>query len=266
MPSRDGTQKGSGDSVVKKIMKLVVSVCGLIGCSAWGLDNTVPTITLHYNQRIPYEYLDNSRVSGILVEPIVAAFTAAGIPFVWSNTPIKRQFVLLQANRGLDCLVGRYKSPEREAYAQFSAPFYRGKPLVALSLRNQEQIEQERSLKALIQNPSLRLLLKDGYIYGPPVDSWIKARTSPPQRTTGENISMLREVFYGKSDLFLLGQEEAEALLETSGLPKEQLKIHTFADAPAGELRHLMCSKLVPRELLERINGHLPEISAKEHG
>lgn len=246
-----------------KSMKLALIVCGLMGFSAWGGEKPLPVITLHYNQRIPYEYLDNNRVSGILVEPIVAAFTAAGIPFVWSNTPIKRQFVLLQANRGLDCLVGRYKSPEREAYAQFSVPFYRGKPQVALSLRNQEVVEQEHSLKALIQNPSIRLLLKDGYIYGPPVDDWIKARPSPPQRTTGESLSMLREVFYGKSDVFLLGQEEAEALLDSSGLPKDQLKIHTFTDAPVGELRYLMCSKQVPRELLERINRYLPELSVK---
>ena len=236
---------------------------GVFCGSAWGAVNVLPTITLHYNQRIPYEYLENARVSGLLVDPVVTAFKMAGIPFVWSNTPIKRQFVLLQANRGLDCLLGRYKSPEREAYGQFSAPFYRDKPLVALSLRNQEVIEQEHSLKALVQNPSLRLLLKDGYIYGPQVDDWIKTRPSPPQRTTGENISMLREVYYGKADMFLLGQEEAEALLDGSGLPREQLKIHVFADAPAGELRYLMCSKQVPRELIERINRYLPVISEK---
>lgn len=247
-----------------KVLKIAAGIGYCLFCwSAWGAAATLPTINLHYNQRIPYEYLENTRVSGLLVEPVEAAFKAAGIPFVWKNTPIKRQFVLLQANRSLDCLLGRYKNPEREAYAQFSVPFYQGKSLVALSLRNLANIDQEHSLKSLVQNTTLRLLVKEGYTYGIAVDAWIKARSSLPLKTTGENISMLREVFYGKADVFLLGQEEAEALLEGSGLPKEQLKIHTFADAPAGELRYLMCSKQVPRELIERINRYLPDLTAK---
>lgn len=246
-----------------KVLKRVgVGYC-LFCWSAWGAAAPLPTINLHYNQRIPYEYLENTRVSGLLAEPVEAAFKAAGIPFVWKNTPIKRQFVLLQANRSLDCLLGRYKNPEREAYSQFSAPFYQGKSLVALSLRNQANIDQEPSLKALVQNPALRLLIKDGYTYGPQVDAWLRARLSPPLQTTGENISMLREVFYGKADLFLLGHEEAEALLESSGLPQEQFKIKTFADAPAGELRYLMCSKRVPQTVIELINQHLPRINLK---
>lgn len=220
-------------------------------------------ITLHYNPRLPYTYLANGQVVGFLADPVVNAFNLAGVPFIWRNTPSKRQFSLIEANRGLDCLVGRYKKPDREAYARFSASFYQDRPHVAVGLQTKPLLHQINSLKDLVQNSSLRFLVKDSYSYGPQIDEWINARASAPRYSTGENISMLREVFYGQADFMLLGQEEAEALIEHSGLPKGKLKIYVFPDAPAGEKRYLMCSKQVPQAVIDRVNQYLPAVKAK---
>lgn len=219
-----------------------------------------PAITLHYNPRIPYEYEQGGHLAGVLVEPVEAAFHAAGVPFSWANTPALRQFALIQANTGHDCSVGRYKTSKRETYAQFSVPFYRNRPDVALTRRDNKRMAEFTSMEKLVEDPDLRFLVKEGYSYGSVIEGWIKLRSTPPRGTTGENVSMLREVFFGQADFFLLSEDEAEALIAHMDLPKDQLQIHTFADAPEGGLRYLMCSKKVPFEVLQKINRYLPVV------
>lgn len=219
-----------------------------------------PTISLHYNPRVPYEYEQDGHLSGVLVGPVTEAFRAAGVPFRWVSTPALRQFAVIQANSGHDCSVGRYKTSDREAYAQFSVPFYRNRSDVALSRRDQKKMAEFTSLEKLVQDPDLRFLVKEGYSYGSVIQEWIKVRSKPPRGTTGENVSMLREVFFGQADFFLLSEEEAEALIAHVDLPKEQLQIHHFADAPAGGLRYLMCSRKVPADVLQKINQYLPAV------
>src|SRR5471032_1804070 len=72
-------------------------------------------LKLQIVQRPPYLIVEaNGDVSGIAVQPTVAAFKKAGIAVEWQAVPALRQLQRLKDNREKVCSVGWYKTRERE--------------------------------------------------------------------------------------------------------------------------------------------------------
>lgn len=232
----------------------------LASSAAWAQDSATvgsaaAPITLHYNARFPYAYAQDGAVNGLLAQPIERAFRKAGVAFVWAETPSARQFALVKANAGADCLAGRFRTEERTQWARFSKPVYRDQPQGLLMKASNAKRKSLHSLVQAVQSSELALLVKTGYSYGPVLDAAIAQRSTAPLRTSDESADMLRQIQMGMADAFIIAAEEAQALLERARLPAKDFAFLPFRDAPPGELRYVMCSHRVPPGVMERLNA-----------
>ncbi len=220
------------------------------------------SIALHYHQRIPYEYLENGKVQGLVATPVERAFRKAGIPFHWVATPITRQFDLIQHNLGQDCAAGRFLNPERAQWARFSKPVYRNHPMGLLARSDNTALRQYTTLEQALKSPSMRLLVKSGYSYGPLIDTFIAQRKPAPLVTFDESQDMLRQIHRNMADAFVISKDEAVGLLASGYLPSADFTFLHFPDAPPPERRYIMCSFKVPPQVMDQLNA---AIDFKDH-
>lgn len=226
-----------------------------------GTLGTAPMIYLHFNDRPPYEYREGGTMKGLLVPPVEAALQRAGITYQWIETPINRQFKLLERNQGRDCLVGRFKTPQREVYARFTEAIYRDHPqLLLVRMEDSARFSSFGSIKKALQNTDFKLLLKDGYSYGASFDALIAARSGGMLRVSQENKSMLRMLDAHIADAMIVAPEEAATLIaQESDLPRRFTTVG-YPDLPPGEKRYMLCSLNVPQTYIAAFNAAFPDI------
>lgn len=217
-------------------------------------------IDLHFYVRPPFMVnLGDGRVGGLTAEPAQVAFDKAGVPFRWLLTPAKRQLMLIEGGTGLDCGVGWYKTPEREKFGKFSAPLYRDKPTVGIARADFQP--PGATLASLVADPATRVVMKVGLTYGQDVaDAMARAKARVLTVTT-EQTSLARMVASGRADFMFSSQEEAEILRTDVEQGTEKLKVLTFPDLHEGATRHILCSKKVSDETLEKLNAALATLA-----
>lgn len=211
-------------------------------------------LTLHYQERPPYSSRSaTGQVLGLVAEPAAQALAAAGVAFRWVETPSQRQLALIQSGQGLHCGVGWFRTDERAARGRFSRPLYRDQPFGAL-VRDDRGLPSSLRAAELLAEPSLKLLVKDGYSYGPVLDALIAQAARPVERTSVEPLQMRWMLLSNRADWMIVAPEEA-AMLAAPGL-----RLVRFADVPAGPARHLYCSSDLPQAWLDGIDRALPPL------
>lgn len=243
-----------------KTVKTGLLLCGIMACALAQADPSAP-ITMHYFERKPLHYInDKGKLTGLLVTPIEQVFSKAGIPVVWHQTPVNRIMATLQANDGLDCAAGFYKSPEREAFAHYSLPIYRDKGIVALS-RADFTSPQTTTAQELLARPQTRLVVKQGFVYGRYLDPLIgKMSPSQVQHVSDEVDSMVRMVRVGAADIVLVTEEEAEIYLSPAAAVSGSVRLLHLSDVPAQEYRYIACSKQVPQQVMDKLNAAIASL------
>jgi polar amino acid transport system substrate-binding protein len=232
-------------------MAAVCMVSGMLCSHAGAADKT---ISLYFNERPPYIVASNDgSVAGLIATSAAKAFNAARVPFVWVRMPTSRQFLNIQRNMEPACMVGVYKLAEREQYAKFTKPVYPSRQTVALVHRSVE-MAQGVKLDDVLARKGLRVLVKDMYSYGSQVDALMLRRKPEIVHTTNENVSMAKMVGMKQADLMFMSDEEAQVVVEKIGAAGLELRIVRFQDVQRAPERHIMCSKLVPDEVIMRLN------------
>jgi len=234
-------------------MLIIFSVFGLAVTAALCMADC-SVITVRYHERVPYIKTTPDGVEGLTGTPVSLAFKKAGIPFIWKKTPSKRQIKVLKDNSGCDCLVGWFKNPDREKFAKYTHHIYQDKPQIALARADNGKLQNGISVDSVLSNPGLKLLVKDGYSYGSYLDARISRQKPVIDRSTTENVNMLKKIHFRRGDYFFISPEEADGLIESSGLPKEDFKYIMFSDMPEGEKRYILCSQKVEDEVIEKLN------------
>lgn len=235
---------------------LMVLVCLLACVPAWAQKLT--PLQIHYQVRPPYSHGSASGVVGLVADPLAAALQRAGIDFIWLETPFQRQMSLIQSGQGMDCGLGLSRSPEREALGKFTRPIYQDRPFMALT-RRADGVRPDQTLSNLLTSGQSTLLVKDGYSYGAVVDAALGRHPGAVRRTSAESLQMVRMIDAGRADWMIVAPEEAEVLLLQLPELSLRLKLVAIADKPAGNARHLYCSRAVPDEVIEQINRALDE-------
>lgn len=211
-------------------------------------------LTIHFNERPPYLVAStDGSPSGLTGTPTVQALRAAGLAAQWALTPSARQLATIKDNQGKDCAIGWFKKPERELFAKFSKAIYRDKPTVGLAHPNFAL--NAPTLAETLRRPGVTVLLKDSFSYGVMVDELLRQNKRAATVTSAENLQMIHMVADGRADFMFAAEEEAQHLIEQAGPSARGLKIIRFSDMPPGEKRYLMCSRLVPDEMLNRFNA-----------
>lgn len=212
-------------------------------------------IVVHFHERRPFYLAYKNEARGLVANPIGQAFAYADIPFIWQETPATRQLDIIKNNTDASCAAGWFKTPEREAFGQFSLPIYQDKPFVAITRADNTLLGETETLERVLQERRLQVLVKDGYSYGPYIDSHLR-RLAPRQViTTADNQSLMRMIQTYRADYCFMTEEEAQDQLLFSGLKKSDFKLVRFSDMPRGNKRYLICSKMVDQETLKRLNG-----------
>lgn len=217
-------------------------------------------ITLHYHERPPYTYTTDEGVKGLLITPVEEAFKKSGIPYVWSKTPSNRQLKIIQDNRGRDGILGWFRNPEREEFGQFSYFIYQDNPYIAICRADNEKIGEAVSIDELLSDEDLILAVKNGYSYGLFLDEKIKSFDTEIDMVTTENLQILQKIHLGRGDFFFIAPEEADILIEESGLPRSDFRYVTFAEMPYGEKRYVIFSFNVEPHEIKRISEEIAVI------
>jgi len=211
-------------------------------------------IVVYYHERRPYYVTTPNQVHGLIADRVNWVFKDAGIPFVWRKTPAKRQLEVIRDNTQDVCAVGWYKTPEREAFGNFTLPIFMDSPTMALARADNDQIRAGETLARTLSNRRLRLLRKDGYTYGKYIDDAIQQFAPREMVTTADNLSMVKMIHTHRADYFFISKEEAEDLILCSGLPAKDFQVIRFSDIPLGNNRYLICSRRIEEMTLLRLN------------
>ncbi|MBP1202375.1 polar amino acid transport system substrate-binding protein [Duganella sp. 1411] len=213
-------------------------------------------LVLYYNERPPYLMgAPDGGVHGLTADPATAAFAGAGVPTHWMRVPSNRQLALLQEG-GQRCAVGWFRNAERERYAKFSRPIYQDLPLVAI-VRDDFVFRGAATLQRLVSTRNLVVLVKEKYSYGGYVDDAL-ANTRPTRiSTTAESVVMMAMIGAHRADLMFLASEEADYLLQLAELRDKRLRVLRLLDVPTGERRHIMCSKDVSDDIMQRLDKEI---------
>jgi polar amino acid transport system substrate-binding protein len=210
---------------------------------------------MQYYERKPFHHtLENGTVVGLTAIPSELAFKKIGITIKWELVPVNRILDNLKRSDEPLCSPGWYKKPEREAYAQFSAPIYRDKPLVGLA-RADFSVKNGITAKELFANPSTKLLVKQNFSQGAYMDALI-ATMQPGQVTAvaAEIPNLVKMVNAKRADLIITTQEEVALYVDQAELAMRDFRVLVFPDVPAVEMRYILCSKQVPAETMQKLN------------
>lgn len=217
-------------------------------------------IDLHFYVRPPYMVKSGeAQVSGLTADPAQAAFDKAGVPFRWQQTPAKRQLVMIERGSGLDCGVGWYKTPERERFGKFTAPLYRDKPTVGIA--HADFHVRSKTLAGIVADPATRVVMKVGLTYGQEVVGTMVHAKAQVLTVAAEQANLARMVASGRADFMFSTQEEADNLRTDVVRGGESLKVLTFQDLHAGATRHILCSRTVSDETIDKLNAALVELA-----
>ena len=210
-------------------------------------------VTVYYYERPPFAVTaEDGNVSGLIIDPTRAAFDRAGVAFAFEATSINRILALIGEDQGAACSPGWYRTAARVRIAKFTDPIYRDKPPIGLASKSFPVPPGTRADDLLAGD--VRLVMTDGFVYGHYLDPLI-ARKDPGQiihlpRPLRGAIEM---VLAGHADLALVAEDDAAAFAG-AGVGGPDYPILHFPDVPAGDMRHIMCSRGVPDETIDRLN------------
>lgn len=229
----------------------------LIGAlAAGGAANALaqPPLTVAWREKPPYYYFENGVAKGFMLERAKQVFAAAGVPARFVNEPQKRIWANLNHGMQNYCSISWYKLPEREAVAHFSIPVHADQPHAVLAVHSAAaRIKAHPSLKSLLADKDLTLAVIDGVSYGPELDALIAKSDNHIMRRTVETAAMYRMLAVGRADYLFIDREDWGYLRAKYPELKALVQVD-FADMPPGLKRHIVCSRDVPAETMERLN------------
>ncbi len=214
---------------------------------------------LHYFDIPPMMYTDaQGRPAGSLLDQLRRVWPAEMPMPPLHPAPLKRSLQdVLQGGEPI-CLVGVFKTPEREAVAWFSGPIFRESPSVFLATRAAAaRMRKYPSAQALVEDPVLRLLLTDGASYGPQLDAWLRQRGAAMLRVSAPPARQVRMLLRGHADFMFTDLDEAAVLLKELGSSARALEVVVLPGMVESPTRHLMCQRDLDRQWLNALDERL---------
>lgn len=180
----------------------------------------------------------------------------AGLRARWEPVPLKRSLFELQANTEPVCVLGAFRTPERERFAQFSAPIHLEDPQVFIAQGPvAARLRAQGDARKALNDPSLRLLVYDGVSYGTELDRWIAERPELPLRAHAGRARALDMLARGRADFMIGTTDELRTMLATgsaAGAPR--FEAVRLPGMPPPVARHLACSQQVPADWMQRLD------------
>ncbi len=160
-------------------------------CFFWGSTSNANIITLGYVDFPPYEFEEQGKPSGVLVEIVESLFKQANTSLDLKFLPFKRAFKETQNGR-INGLFNLYKTKERLNYFDYTEPIIVN-PLVFF-VRKDSKIKFE----SLVDLRGLKVGTMLGYTYGADFDK----STLFTKETSISHAGNLKKLLIGRIDLY----------------------------------------------------------------
>ena len=217
-----------------------------------------PLLTVYFSERPPFTIVDGQR--GLLLDLTKAVLSEAGIRARFIELPPVRILDLLRSGQPDALGVGWFRTQDREAWGRYSLPLYQDKPLVALvNARAAASLVNPVRLEVLLSS-GLTLGLQTGGSLGPTLDQKIRALGMVPLETVVDTNHLLKMIQGGRMDYTLLGQEEAQYILDHDPSLTGGLAVVRLLDPPAGNFRHFLYPGGFDPALSSRIDSAIEKI------
>lgn len=247
------------DKCMTPILSLCTSLLLLLSASFARAE----TLTISYIERRPFYFTEKSQPAGTLLERVRQILVDAKVDHKLLPMAIPRIMSELKSTKA-HCSIGWYKTKEREAFALFSEPFARDDAFVVLTRKAlATQIDSYPTLAALFANKSLNLGVARGFSYGEALDTMIKELKPTLVDTEPEHGSLIGMLAKARFSYMFVIPAELDVMLDGAGLKHADFHTRALPDAPPGDVRHLMCSKAVPKDVVDRLNSSIKKIFPK---
>lgn len=230
----------------------LAGLCAAFACAtAWP---ATPQITVAWRDKPPYHYIENGIAKGFLLERAREVFAAAGLPARFINEPQKRIWANFQHGSTNYCSISWYRLPEREAVAQYSNPFHEDLPHTVLIAPGMvERVQAHATLEALLTDPTLTLGMIEGVSYGPVLDQMIRSGKNKLMSRTVETTQMMRMLTVGRASYMFVDREDWEFFRQKEPSAQKLVR-YDLPNMPVGMRRHVVCSRDVPQETMNKLN------------
>lgn len=210
-----------------------------------------------FRDKPPYSYQEKGEPKGFLFERTKMILDLAGVRASYEMLPPKRLFAEIEANLGPVCSFGWYRIPSREAFAKFTRPIHHDRPHLVLARRAvADRMRLSGSLAAVAADKTLAVAAADGVSYGPELDALIARFAGRVERMLTSPLQVAQNIAAGRADFMFIDQDDYDHLRANEAeFPKLALQAMSFPDMPAGLRRHILCSRQVSDELMERMNA-----------
>jgi hypothetical protein len=213
-------------------------------------------LTLGFLSRPGFAEMVDGKPAGAFLPIAANAVAKAGVEVTWQALPQKRLIDQVQQDTENYCAVGIYRTPAREAFAKFTAAFYRDKPFVVVSTTAKEtEIKAHKGLMDLTMDTNQKLGAVEGFSYGREIDAQIKTMTGNVDLAVVTPDKIVAKVAAGRDSYMLAAPEEFDIAVKQSGVNGSELAQIAFSDIPQGAQRHFMCSKSVDDATIAKLTA-----------
>jgi len=207
----------------------------------------------------PYQIAGQNGPTGMDIAQMRAIAEDAGCAVQFERLPWARLLRQLEAG-GMDIALAAAKSPERRAYAHFTAP-YRHERVGVMVRAGDDAIRRHSTLKAILDAGRVVGVWRD-YHYGPRVDELRDREAYAEQFSVMSNSrELLRQLARGRLDAVLGDTHADRATAQRTGLA-DQVTAHgmTVFTSPL----HLMLSRRsVTARTRERLNAAIARLQER---
>lgn len=215
-----------------------------------------------YLERPPYYWTENGQPRGFLLALTRQILDRAGIQASFSQHPPNRIMEEIRSDQEPTCSIGWFKTPEREAFARFSLPIYRDRPLVLLTTADKAHLfSRHKTLRSVFADNALVMAQVASFSYGDAVDRMQKEVLVRSLTVSSSQKVLPKLILQGRASYMLAAPEEVPTLLRLAEVDADRFAVLTMEDIPAGNLRHLICSESVPASARERIDAAIAELT-----
>ncbi|GFM36487.1 substrate-binding periplasmic protein [Desulfovibrio psychrotolerans] len=214
-------------------------------------------LTVGYIEYPPYYFTHgNGTPGGLLMDITTQILDDSGVSYTYKPLPSKRILSYLEDGRQDFASTGWFKTLQRESFAIFSLPIYRNKPVGLVSLREKaHHFARYGTLREIMESGLFTAGLLCGHSEGEYIDGIMTRHENRVMQITGEQAVLMRMLAAGRFDFVLLPPEEVPGLALAAGETPEAFTLTELPDIPAGNTRHIMFSRAVSPDMVERINN-----------
>ena len=214
-------------------------------------------ITLYYENRAPFTYLQDGELVGSEGKVASEAFREAGIDFTLSEAPGAREIDMVGKNFEATCAVGIYRTADRDRSGKFTLPISIKQAKVVVIRADNPKINSYTTLSDLLADPTISLVMRNGYSYGTQVDDMLDQAKAHLKRPSESSYGRTKMVLEGMADGALFTPQEADYQIHQFGEAGKLLVSLRFTDSPAGEPSYIYCTKSVDDSMIGKLNDFL---------